>query len=66
MFMNMRLPECDYCQGGIDGPVAYWGGLPFHPECLQHKHRVTAENLAALSMINEIQSQIKRDRKMIP
>ena len=39
----IRLVECDYCQGHIDGKIAYLGGRPVHPECLEERNRIAAK-----------------------
>jgi hypothetical protein len=43
---QIRLVECDYCQGHIDGKPAYLNGRPIHPECLDERNRITAAILA--------------------
>lgn len=54
------LCECNYCQGSIGETPVWFGGYPFHRQCLEHR------NEAFSMFVDEAQRRIKEDAERFP
>ena len=54
-----ELVECNYCQGAIGEDVVWFGGHPFHPQCLHSRNYI-------YKMITDLEEQAKKDRAERP